>query len=438
MKVRFFITKGKNEVCSIYVRFWDSNRIDQKSKTGLSVNYNLWSDKKEQVKMTVVSTQKDFINTNIRNLETFLFEEYNIDYNSKKNIGSDWLKTKIQLFFGRANSNELHKIYFTHWVQKYIDDCDKRLYKGKPIAKRTKQHYETTINKLNSYEKHHKIKLRFQDVDLEFYRNFLNFCINVERLNNNTTGGYIANLKMWCKNIEIEGLPINLQYKHSEFATISNKTKDIYLSEIEINKIYNHDFSHSERLENVRDNFIIGLRTGLRISDFMKLNKLDFKNGFIEIETTKTGRNVVIPMHDQIKNILARRNGDLPNQISDQKFNKYIKEVCKEIGFTEKIEGGKMINKKDEKDYFPDKKAISKNKNRKVFGDYPKHELITSHTCRRSFASNLYGVLSNMTIMAITGHTTESQFLKYIKITPREHAEKLKVHWEDQQHEIQK
>lgn len=433
MKARYFIIKGKNENCSIYVRFWDSNRIDQKCKTGLSVNFNFWSDKKEQVKTTVTSPQKDFINNNLRSLETYLLEQYNIDYNSKEHIGSDWLKTKITNFFGRASLEELHKIYFTNWVQKFINDCEKRLYKGKPIAKRTKQHYETTINKLNNYEKHHKTKLRFQDINLEFYRKFLDYCINVERLNNNTTGGYIVNIKMWCKNIEIDGLPINPQYKHSEFATVSNKTKDVYLSELEINRIFNYDFSYSERLENVRDNFIIGLRTGLRISDFMKLNKLDFKNGYIEIETAKTSKAVVIPMHEQVKKILEKRSGNLPNQISDQKFNEYIKEVCQKIGFNEIIEGGKMVNKKDEENFFPDKKIISKNKNRKEYGNFPKHQLITSHTCRRSFASNLYGVLSNMTIMAITGHTTESQFLKYIKITPREHAEKLKEHWENQQ-----
>ena len=38
-----------------------------------------------------------------------------------------------------------------------------------------------------------------------------------------------------------------------------------------------------------------------------------------------------------------------------------------------------------------------------------------------------------MTIMAITGHTTEAQFLKYIKITPKEHAEKLKEYWIEQE-----
>ncbi|MBN8643122.1 MAG: tyrosine-type recombinase/integrase [Flavobacteriales bacterium] len=429
MQIKFFVVKGKNNISSIYVRFWDSNRIDQKSKTGLSVNYESWSKSFQQIKNTVNSPQKDFVNSKIRELRVFIVDEYNIDFNTQQHIGSSWLKDKIKKFFGRAYETELDKIYFTSWVQKFIDECPKRLYKGKPIAKRTIQHYITTINKLYSYEKHFNTRLRFQDINLDFYRNFLHYCLTVEKLNNNTTGGYIINLKMWCKNIEIEGLPINLQYKHSEFASISNKTKDVYLSENEINTIYNHDFSYSERLLNARDNFIIGLRTGLRISDFMKLKKINLKNDFIEIETSKTSHPVIIPMHEQVKEILTKRNGELPHQISDQKFNEYIKEVCKIVGFTETIEGAKMVNKKDEEGFFKTKKTDLKNKTRKEFGKFPKHELISSHVCRRSFATNLYGLLPNMTIMAITGHKTETQFLKYIKITPKEHAEKLKEHW---------
>jgi len=63
---------------------------------------------------------------------------------------------------------------------------------------------------------------------------------------------------------------------------------------------------------------------------------------------------------------------------------------------------------------------------------FAKHQLVTSHICRRSFASNLYGELPNMAIMGITGHKTETQFLKYIKITPKENANKLKEYWAKQ------
>lgn len=57
--------------------------------------------------------------------------------------------------------------------------------------------------------------------------------------------------------------------------------------------------------------------------------------------------------------------------------------------------------------------------------------MITTHTARRSFATNLFldGVPA-ITIMKITGHKTEKAFLLYIKITPNENAKILQLHWQ--------
>jgi hypothetical protein len=48
---------------------------------------------------------------------------------------------------------------------------------------------------------------------------------------------------------------------------------------------------------------------------------------------------------------------------------------------------------------------------------------------RRSFASNLYGKVPTVVIMAITGHTTEKSFLTYIKKPQRDFAERLKEYY---------
>lgn len=69
---------------------------------------------------------------------------------------------------------------------------------------------------------------------------------------------------------------------------------------------------------------------------------------------------------------------------------------------------------------------------RKLNKKYPKYELVSSHICRRTFATNLYGQIDTMTIMKITGHATERQFLNYIKITPKEYALRLKALWQRQ------
>jgi integrase len=57
--------------------------------------------------------------------------------------------------------------------------------------------------------------------------------------------------------------------------------------------------------------------------------------------------------------------------------------------------------------------------------------MVTSHTTRRSFATNLYkSGFQSRGIMAITGHKTEEAFVSYIKVNEEGHAEMLLEHWE--------
>jgi hypothetical protein len=102
----------------------------------------------------------------------------------------------------------------------------------------------------------------------------------------------------------------------------------------------------------------------------------------------------------------------LPPPISNVKMNEYLKELCELAGFKDKVtihftKGGK-----------------------KVVETYQKYELVSTHTARRSFATNQY--LSNfpiISLMAITGPRNEKSFLKYIKVTKEQHAKLLQTHW---------
>jgi integrase len=123
------------------------------------------------------------------------------------------------------------------------------------------------------------------------------------------------------------------------------------------------------------------------------------------------------PMTKEVERLLSKYNNSL-HKISNQKFNDYLYEVvtkCKglEIEVTKKtIQGGKQI-------------VIKK----------PKYEFIASHTARRSFATNEYMAkgLNVRDIMAITGHKTEKSFYKYIRQTPKENAERVKVIWKERE-----
>lgn len=427
MKVNFLL-KGKNNPTNINCRFKPNQQNDFTCATGLWIHREEWNTKNQQVKQKATTTNKDLINSKLKELEVKIIDKWNNDYITREIITKNWLKDVVSEFFGFVRNSDDHKVFFADWIKKFIEESDSRLNDGKVISKRTIQRYMLTLSKIEEYEAIKGGKLRFEHIDLKFYRGFVKYYKDLGN-KNNTIGSYISHIKMWCKDIELEGLPINPQYKHRDFKAISNETSDPYLTEEEINRVFDYNFLDNFRLSNVRDLFIIGLRTGLRVSDFLRLKKINFDDDSISVKTVKTGAFVTIPLHKQIKIILSRNNGKLPNMISDQKFNKYVKEVCELVGLDEEFQGSRSM-KVVVKEATPTTAEVTKM--RKVDGFYPKYELISSHTCRRSFASNLYGKLPNMTIMAITTHKTESEFLKYIKITKSEHAEALRKYWEEQ------
>lgn len=418
MNLKYFIIKGKNKYLSIYVRFWDSKRIDQKTKTGISIIYTDWSDRKQRIKVKPTEdNDADYLNNKLDGLERFIVQKYNRNYADGDYISKTWLKEAVKEFHGRVDKNEEFKAYLVPWVEKFVKEAPTRLHRGKQIKERSVKNYTTTLNKLKEFEKHFNKRYRFEDIDLSFHKDLINFCRNIDGLNDNSIGNIISRVKTFCREIELEGYPINPLYRSSQFNAPKNETFDTYLNEKEIDQVYKHDFSDNERLDNARDLFIIGLRTGLRVSDFLRIEAENILGNVINITTLKTQQNLTIPIHPQFQTILDKRGGDFPKKISDQKFNKYIKEVCKVAKINTPTYGS----------------GLKENEKKKSLGVFPKHELISSHCCRRSFASNLFAAgIDTSVIMKATGHKTESQFIKYIKLSQDEHIKKLSDYWEKQ------
>ena len=416
-----YLIKGEKNATNILLRFKNGRKFDLTATTDLKVEPKKWSAAKQKIKLTADDTMKDEVNNKLIELKKFIFDKFNSDNSKGVFIDKHWLKKKIADFFNRPiDETAMDQVFFIPFIETFIKNAPSRIIKGKnkAITKGTIVKYNTTLHKLNEFEERFKTKLKFTDLDLTFYDKFVNFLSQEQNINLGTIGNYIGTIKTIARDAKLKGLPVHTHIEHPNFFVPKITSNSIYFNDSEINKIFNYDFKGVERLENTRDLFIIGLRTGLRISDFLRLKISNIKNGYIEIETQKTGQTVTIPLHHQVKAILDKR-GEFPRVISNQKFNEHVKELCKVAEFNEKVQGSKM-NKKTK---------------RKEEGIFEKWELVSSHICRRSFASNLYGKLDNLTIMAITAHQTEAQFLKYIKITSTEKAEKLKEYWNKQNEE---
>ena len=434
MTTRFIITNSKKNPTPIYVRFKIDQKNDFKEKIGLEIDKKEWSKAKQLVKHNAKNSQyAEQVNSKLKLLENFIHNSYNRDYSEGVTINKNWIKSVIKKCFNQPDKDkENYKYYLTDFINFYIEKSKKRINKktNKPLSIRTIRDFQTTLSYLLKFEQLVSgTKIKLTEIDMNFYHDLNSFLEETYLLSKNTVGGHIKNIKQFCRDAKRENLKVCLDFEKSEFYSPNQETNNIYLKIDEINKIFNYELTN-ERLDNARDWFIIGLWTALRVSDLLNLNKDKhiIDNEFIEKTNYKTGIITVIPIHEQVRSVLNKRDGNFPRKISDQKFNDYIKEVCEIVGLKEKTKGSLMQKIEIEvPDLKEEKKIIFVQ--RLIKGIYPKYKLVSSHICRRTFATYHYGKLDTLTIMKLTGHKTESQFLEYIKTTPKEHAQKFKELW---------
>lgn len=421
--LNYFIS-GKKNPTEIKVRYLNGRAIDIPAGTGLFVDRNNWDKKNQKIRNVISVPDRDKINSKLLELKNHIFNAANMDFTEGEILNRIWLEKSITKYFNRPSVDakkaiEYHKLYLSDFAEWWLKEKapKHKVSADKYMDDTTIGHYEILKNLIKKFEG--KDKIKFSIINDVLIDNFSEFLTN-EKYAEETAKRMIGRFKFFCGRAEAENIKIDKSYENRVFVKkAAIKYKAPYYNEIEIGMHYAYDFSYNEVLDNVRDNLIIGLWTGLRVSDFNNKLKTDnFQDDFIEIETEKTKTWVSIPVHWMIAEILKKRNGALPKKINDADFNKHIKTIARILKFDQKMIGG--ISKVD---------PITKIK-RKVVDLYPKHELITSHICRRSFATNIYGTVPNTTLMAICGWASEEQMLDYIKKTNREHAETLKKVWD--------
>ena len=422
-----FRIKSKSNPSPIYIRFRDKKIFDIETKTGLLINPIFWDIPKQRIRNVIDVPNRNEINEKIAKLPIHIIDAYNQAYLSGEIITKIWLDKVISTFFNRpelTNSGAIDetKIYFSTYAQDWIDNKAKtfKVSANKYMDDTTKNHYQQVLNNFKDFEGRNKVKL--VDLSNDLLDKFSIYLSDDKGYAEKTTKRKIGRIKFFCQRAESENLAINKNYKERIFVKEEEtEYKQPYLNEEEIKNIFKFDFSHDEVMDNVRDNFVIGLWSGLRISDFLtRLDVSNIEDGFIKIKTMKTKTFVTIPIHSQVAAILKKRNGNLPSKISEQKFNDKIKIIAQLCDIDEEMIGG--VVKVDEKTKIK----------RKVIDTYKKHELVTSHICRRSFATNLFGKVPNKTLLDVCGWANEEMLFKYNKQTKMESALVLKKHWDNQ------
>lgn len=431
MTVNYYLSRpeAKTQTC-IYARICYSGK-KFKYYIPESITPNFWNKKSRQAKQTDKFREHSEFNQRLKDITSDIGSTL---LNYKNNNGGEipLPETFRELLDRAIKKKEPEKTAvksFFSFFHEIIEQSKSgvRLHPktGKPINENTIKTYTTTFNKLSDFQKTRKKIIDFDTIDLDFYNDYTEYLMKGKYINpktgkpetlnlsTNTIGKHIQIIKLVMNDATERGLNKNLSYRSKRFVTVRENSDSVYLQESELKEIELLNLSNNKRLETVRDLFLIGCYTGLRYSDYSILKPEQIKDGLIEITQTKTGNPVVIPIHTTVKKIIDKHNGVLPRSYSNQKTNDYLKELTKKIEPLRKpvtisfTKGGLEISETVEK-----------------------WEMITSHTARRSFATNEYlAGTPSLTIMAITGHKTEKAFLRYIKLTPNEHAKLLKLQW---------
>jgi integrase len=393
-----------NNSISIYLSLGRSNMIEL--KTGFTINPKDWSTKTKLPKQT--NPENKNLTTSLKKLDAFIEKNLNNDLSKGVLIDTYWLQNQINICFERVEKTDTGII--TNHIQYIIDNANTRKIKGRSklgISQSRVKGYETFKKLFEAYQKEINKTINFLDINRTFIDRFTNWLINTKKYSVNYAGKQIDNLKTVCLDAEKNDIKINPYSKQIEGFSESNEDRFIVtLSFEELEQIRTAEIKNPA-YNNARKWLLIGCEIGQRGGDLLKITKNDIRykggNMYLDIIQKKTGKSVTIGIINP--NIIDIIENDFPHKISTQKLNVYIKKVCQIANINELVEG-KKLNPNATKD--------KPETMRKVLDFYPKHELITTHSFRRSFATNYYKQIPTGVLIGITGHSKESLFLDYI------------------------
>lgn len=261
----------------------------------------------------------------------------------------------------------------------------------------TIKRYEYNMKLLQDFQTFRKKQLHFNQINNAFYNKFLGYCVEEKEHSANTLRRNVGLFKTFLYWALDNGHTYKTDFQKFK-APKAQQTDEVALTFEQVKEVFEFDLSKNERLEKVRDLFVFGCSTGMRISNYSKIEKKDIQNGTIKVRDQKnTDKTLEIPLNSFSSYILKKYDYSLP-KISNQRFNDYIKEVFQLIGYDDDV------------------KKTMKVGSQIIEQINPFYERVSSHTARRSFITIMKNKkIPDKVIMSYTGHKSLEVFNKYYK-----------------------
>ena len=386
----FYLDTPNNKISPIKLRCY----IKSESKTfnystGISINPNNWNkeNRMPKAKSGAAGFELKQITNKLNRYIEELDKSINVLESQDKQVNRQELKKRLNARFNLTV------------VTRYtlIDELDAFILEREKIGKLSKisiNKYTNLKTKIIAFNSN----IKPSEVDKDFMIDFIAFLRHEYQLTNITLNRTVGFLETFLKWLIENGVQVNKDYKK---ITVSNRDADhVSLTKEQIQKLSDLDLNTT--LDKYRDLFLIGCYSGQRFSDYTLFKKSDVINGRIERRAVKTQYKSYIPISNKLEALLDKWEWRLP-KVSNQKFNKNIKEVCKLAGFTDEITKSKFLG------------------NHKIEEIKPLYMCIGSHTARRTFITNAANqAVPDHIIMAICGIRDPSTLKTYKKFQESE------------------
>ena len=414
MNIKFNLTKNKKNY-KVSVRVYYKN-------FDVSLNLDLFAFSDDEWDFSCETFRDNpEANEKLLELKSIILKRYNRDFTKGVLINKSWLQEIVKEVFDRPtnevalinNDKDIYIVDFSnYWLKTFADS-----WKTSPketMSKLVKSQYQKFVDIFSDFQDQKKVRYTLHSLTQDDVYELVNF-LEEDDYNSATIERYVARLKFFLNRAAEMSLKVSqVRNQRIYIDKESSEVESVYLNEEEIQKIYNLDLGHDFELDNARDNFLLSCWTALRVSDLMtSLNTDNIKDGFISIKTKKTKTFVTIPVNKMVESILRKRFGQLPKKTNTFEYNRLIRIVCQLAEIDNQVLA----------------KTWNATKKRKEVRYCKKFECISSHTARRSFASNLYGKVSNEVIQSVAGWSSSEMISYYNKTSKKEYAQQLKEFW---------
>lgn len=431
-------TLGLNTYISLHLKIRPKDWLDE-----VQLPKNVFDERPVKELNGMSFAQLTSVIQDIKKMLGALDDANSISVKNAKNVISDIInKQKFRGLTDMPQKQASAKPTFMEFVAQFIAECEsgERLKNRstRKITAGTIKNYKGFQAQMLEYQKARKRVIDWDDLDLDFYRDYKQYFIEKD-YSPNTIARHIKNMKTMLYAARDLHLTTRDDFMSRQWSADREEVENIYIPTGRLTQMVDFDMSdyqamkeraeryakddeerkslthalrrdlYRRKLSEARDIFVLGCLTGQRVSDYKRISRdmLETIVGdrkFLHLVQVKTGKDVYVPYSELIEKILDRYDGELP-KIYDQHLNDRIKVVGLLLGWTEPAG-------------LTERKGLMEYPSGKRFCD-----AIVTHTARRSFATNAYksGVPLSA-IMAVTGHATEDMLRRYLKLGTKERA----------------